>query len=194
MTFKCNDSDILEELGATLAPVLASTNTLLSVSCAFLYLSICIRLNRQFFNPENISTIHSNGVAELTKLKWRLTLIVLINTICWIPVTTIHWYLIFTKGSVVGRALFQNLTATNLILSPAINPLIYTIAGKQFIQFLNKCWKFLKCQVTVRCPKEPGYDDYLIGVKRCSCIPCVQCTRPPGLGHVGHRRSQSIFI
>ena len=133
--FKGKDTDlVMGVLGATLA----SLNTFLSVACAFLYLTMCIRLNRQFSVAENVSTMHSQGIRELTKLKWRLTLIVLITTVCWIPVTTIHWYTMFSGSSALGRALFEDLTAANLILvsiSPAVNPLIYTIAiSKQMLE------------------------------------------------------------
>ena len=76
---------------------IVSLNSLLSLSCAFLYLTVCIRLNRQFRTPANVPPMRSQAVTELTKLKWRLTSIVLINTACWITVTTIHVYLLLSS-------------------------------------------------------------------------------------------------
>ena len=56
---------------------LATINTSLSVSCAILYLIMCTRLNRQILTSANFSTMQ--GVRELTNLKRRLTLIVLLS-------------------------------------------------------------------------------------------------------------------
>ena len=162
------------------AAILASINTLLIVSCAFLYLTMCIRLKQHFVTTDS-STTRSQEVTELIKLKCRLTLIILINMVCWIPVTTVHWYVFFFNGGTLGSELFQDLTATNLVLvslGPAVNPLIYTITGKQFIQFVWRCWKFLKCHVAIRRPGQREHDNHVIGVRRCSCIPCIQCVRP----------------
>ena len=182
VTFACSREEPDIEM-FYIVTTLVSLNSLLSVSCAVLYLTMCIRLNRQFHTPSDVPTMRSQGVTELTKLKWRLTLIVLINTGCWITVTTIHVYLLYYPGE-FGEAYILELIATSFVLvsiSPAINPLIYTIAGKQFVKFLKRCWKFLKCQVTIGRTRELKYDDYLIEVRRCSCIPCVQCIKPRDL-------------
>jgi hypothetical protein len=167
-------------------------NSLLSLSCAFIYLAVCIRLNRQFHMTDNVS----QGVTELSKLKWRLSFIVLINTACWIPVTTIHigFTITYFLRSLPPTEMFD-LLATNVILisiSPAINPLIYTISGKQFMKFLKRCWKFVKCHVTIGDPRETDNVDYPIGERRCTCFPCIQCIRPTGID-VWNTEEASLF-
>jgi hypothetical protein len=162
-----------------------SLNSILSLACAFVYLAVCIRLHQQFQTPANASTMRSQGVTELSKLKWRLASIVLINTLCWMTVTIIHVRLFtFFYVESIGPDLSADMVAICLVLvsiSPAINPLIYTIAGKQFKKFLKRCWEYLKCQVVCGRPREMQPDNYLIGQRRCSCIPCMQCVRPQAL-------------
>jgi hypothetical protein len=169
---------------ATNRTIFVSINCLLSLICAFVYIALCVRLTRQFHKPEDV---HSGGGAtELAKLKWRLALIVLINTACWMAVSIIHILrLLYTYDFMVSQDLIsEDLIAVSVVListSPTINPLIYTIAGKQFLKFLKRCWKFLKCQISIRPSWETEHDYYLIGEKRCSCIPCIQCTVPRDL-------------
>jgi hypothetical protein len=173
--------------------IVVSLNSLLSLSCAFIYLAICIRLNRRFRMTDNVS----QGVTELSKLKWRLSFIVLINTACWIPVTTIHISVVNKYFNVELKPSTEmfDLLATNVILisiSPAINPLIYTISGKQFMKFLKRCWKFVKCHVTIGDPRETDNVDYPIGERRCTCFPCIQCIRPTGID-VWNTEEASLF-
>ena len=188
--FQCSD---LDDMAITSAGILASINIVLCASCAFLYLSICMYLRRQVFRRDDHSAVHSSSVEELITLYWRLTLIVFINVVTWLPVTVAHWYTIgvasqqssFTvnvTSFVNDRGpVFKDLTATNLILvsvGPAVNPLIYTVAGRQFIQSVKRCWRQLRCRVSFHCSQETNNEDYRIGVRRCSCIPCIHCIRP----------------
>jgi hypothetical protein len=189
--YACSGLENIADMGyskaagiATNRTIFVSINCLLSLICAFVYIALCVRLTRQFHKPEDV---HSGGGAtELAKLKWRLALIVLINTACWMAVSIIHILrLLYTYDFMVSQDLIsEDLIAVSVVListSPTINPLIYTIAGKQFLKFLKRCWKFLKCQISIRPSWETEHDYYLIGEKRCSCIPCIQCTVPRDL-------------
>ena len=179
----------LDETAIASAGILASINIVLCASCAFLYLSICMYLRRQGFRRDDHSAVHSSSVEELITLYWRLTLIVFINVVTWLPVTVAHWYTIgvasqqfsFNSSVNYGSPVFKDLTATNLILvsvGPAVNPLIYTIAGRQFIQSVKRCRRQLRCRVSFHCSQETSNEDYRIGVRQCSCIPCIHCIRP----------------
>ena len=178
----------LNQLTIANAAALASLNAVLCVSCAFLYLSICMYIRKQVFRRNDRFAVHSSSVEEFTTLQWRLALIVFIDVVTWLPVTVIHCY----SMAIVIRdwygsedrhypTKFQDLTATNLVLvsvGHAVNPLVYTIAGRQFVQFVKGCWRYLRCRVSFHCSEESTSDDYRIGIRRCSWIPCIRCIRP----------------
>ena len=56
--------------------------TVLTLTCAILYICFWIKLRARAANLTERSDMH--------KLRWRLCAIVLLNTLCWIPVTIIH--------------------------------------------------------------------------------------------------------
>ena len=155
---------------ATLVPLItASLGTVLTLTSAFLYLFVCLKLRTRAANLAGRSDMH--------KLQLRSSVIVLLNTLCWIPVTVLHWVTLSDEVSVANVNWSNDSTAASVLLisiSPAVNPLIYTFTGKNFLHSIRKYWRRLKCDISLR--RNPNYlDDNIRGVERCSCIPCVRC-------------------
>ena len=116
--------------GVLIASSTASLNTVLTLTSAFFYLFVCLQLRR----AANIT-----GRSDIHKLQMRLSVIILVDTLCWIPVTVLHWIAILDKANVNWS---NDVTAASVLLisiSPAINPPIYTFTGKNFyIQFAGE--------------------------------------------------------
>ena len=144
--------------------------TVLTLICAILYICFWIKLRARAANLTGSSDMH--------KLRWRLSVIVLLNTLCWIPVTIIHW--ITFLESINNRIIEwgNDSTAANVLLisiSPAVNPLIYTFTEKNFLHSIRKFCRRIKCDISVRRTSSNYHDYHNGGVERCSCIPCVRC-------------------
>ena len=145
---------------------IASLDTVLTLTCAILYIRLWIKLRARAANLTGRSDMH--------KLRCRLSVIVLLNTFCWIPVTILHW----TVATDYKLTWSNDSTAANVLLvsiSPAVNPLIYTFTGKNFLLSIRKFCRRMKCDVSVRRTSSNYHDDHTRGVERCSCIPCVRC-------------------
>ena len=113
-------------------------------------------------------------------LRWRLSVIVLLDTFCWIPVTILHWTVItdYILNTHVAWSNDTNAASVLLIsISPAVNPLIYTFTGKNILHSIRKFCRRMKCDISVRRSNSDYHDDHnkLRGVERCSCIPCIRC-------------------
>ena len=150
-----------------IALITASLNTVLTFTSAFLYLFVCLKLRARAANITARSDMH--------KLQLRLSVIVLLDTLCWIPVTVLHFIAILDKANVAKLNWPNDFTAASVLLisiSPAINPLIYTFTGKNFLHSIRKR---IKCDISLRRNNSNYHDDHIIGVERCSCIPCVRC-------------------
>ena len=149
--------------------IIASLGTVLTLTCAVLYICFWIKLRARAANLTERSDMH--------KLRWRLSVIVLLDTFCWIPVTILHWTVFIDK--IRSRNIWSNsYTAASFLLisiSPAVNPLIYTFTGKNFLHSIRKFCRRMKCDVSVRRTSSNNPDDHTRGVGRCSCIPCIRC-------------------
>ena len=152
---------------------LASVNTGLTTTCAFLYLFLCRKLRARAANVTR---------SEMHKLQLRLSLIVLLTSLCWIPVTLVHWVTIFDDASMSDvDSWSSDTTAASVLLvsiSPAANPLIYTFTGKNFLLSIRKFCRRMKCHISGRRNSSNYRDDHISGTKRCSCIPWVKCVNP----------------
>ncbi len=149
-----------------IALITASLNTVLTLTCAFLYLLVCLKLRGRSANITGRSDMH--------KLQLRLSVIVLLDTLCWIPVTVLHW-IDFNVLNLTNVNWPNDSTATSVLLisiSPAINPLIYTFTEKNFLHSIRRR---MKCNISLRRNNFNCHDDHVRGVERCSCIPCVRC-------------------
>ena len=144
--------------------------TVLTLTCAILYICFWITLRARAANLTGRSDMH--------KLRWRLSVIVLLNTLCWIPVAIIHW---ISFPEIISEGNYEwnnNITAATVLLisiSPAVNPLIYTFTGKNFLHSIRKFCRGMKCYISVRRSSSNYHDYHTRGVERCSCIPCVRC-------------------
>ena len=148
---------------------IASLGTVLTLTCAIFYLIFWIKLRARAANLTGRSDMH--------KLRWRLIVIVLLDTVCWIPVTAIHWTVV--TDYILNVNIWSNsYTAANILLisiSPAVNPLIYTVTGKNFLHSIRKFCRGIKCDISVRRSSSNYHDDHTRGVERYSCIPCIRC-------------------
>ena len=146
--------------------------TVLTLTCAILYICFWIKLRARAANLTKRSDMH--------KLRWRLSVIVLLNTLCWISVTILHW-IPFPEIIVNGKAEWDNnFTAAAVFLisiSPAVNPLIYTFTGKNFLHSIRRFCRRIKCYISVRRSSSNYHDYHTRRVERCSCIPCVRCVQ-----------------
>ena len=152
------------------ASIIASLGTVLTLTSAILYICFWIKLRARAANLTGRSDMH--------KLRWRLSVIVLLDTLCWIPVTIIHWTVITNDIRNMNVAWPNDTTAASVLLisiSPAVNPLIYTFTGKNFLHSIRKFCRGIKCYISVRRSCSNYHDDHTRGVERCSCIPCVRC-------------------
>ena len=152
-----------------IALITASLNTVLTLTSAFLYLFVCLKLRARSANITERSDMH--------KLQLRLSVIVLLDTLCWIPVTVLHWinFDVHTRTNFTYVTWPNNSTAASVVLisiSPAINPLIYTFTEKNFLHSIRRR---MKCDISLRRNNFNYHDDHIRGVERCSCIPCVRC-------------------
>ena len=125
------------------------------------------------------------GRSDTQNLQWRLSVIVVLNTLCWIPTTVLHRKIAYTylyeyRGE-MSETYFKwtnDFTAASVLLisiSPAVNPLIYTLTGKNFLHSIREFSRRMKCHISVRRNSSNYYDDHIRGVERCSCIPCIRC-------------------
>ena len=136
-------------------------NTILILSCAVLLLLVCLK------RPKAVSQ------ANITQsdMQWRLNGIVFLHTLCCIPVTVMQW-MEFADSRISWA---NNLNAASVLLisiSPAVNPLIYTLTGKNCLHLICKCWR---CGISVRQTSSNYRDDHSRGVECCSCTPGVRC-------------------
>ena len=158
----------------------AFLNTVLTLTSAFLYLFVCLKLRARSASITARSDMH--------KLQLRLSVIVLLDTLCWIPVTVLHWIGFPDEDITTNVNWLNNSTAASVLLisiSPAINPLIYTFTGKNFLHSIRRR---MKCDISLRRNNSNYHDDHIRAVERCSCIPCVRCVyrdedNDPGYWH-----------
>ena len=159
-----NDCSLLYD--GSIGTIIALFNTVLTLACGILYMLLCLKIRNA------ASQVNVTERSDINKLQWRLSVIVLLNTLCWIPVTALHW---------IGFFYYpwrNDLTATNILLisiSPAANPLIYTFTEKNFLHSIRKYWRLMNCDISLRQNNSNYNDDHITGVERCSCIPCVRC-------------------
>ena len=155
--------------GGFVGSIIASLGTVLTLTSAILYICFWIKLRARAANLTGRSDMH--------KLRWRLSAIVLLDTLCWIPVTILHWT-VMTNYLSVNIEVSNDSTAANVLLisiSPAVNPLIYTFTGKNFLHSIRKFCRRIKCGISVRRNSSNYHDDHTRGVESCSFIPCVRC-------------------
>ena len=123
--------------------IIATSNTIISLGCVVFYIALCLTLRRQAY------TANVTQGSDRHKLQWRLSVIVLLNALCWIPVTVLHWM----SQIDVSNFLSNDSTAANILLtsiSPVVNPLIYTFAGKSFFHSIRRYWRRIKCYLSLR--------------------------------------------
>ena len=152
----------------------ACLSTVLTLSSVVLYLFLCVTIRRRSSRANVTST------SDIHKLQWRLSVIVILNTLCWIPTTALHLMSGIIQVSPGGPSdsWSSDSTAANVFLismSPAVNPLIYTFAGKNFLHSIRKSCRQMKCDISVRRNDSNYHGDHIRGVERCSCIPWVRC-------------------
>ena len=149
---------------------LVSINTVLTVACLFLYLSVWRSLR---------SDVHvDTAKAAIIHLYWRLSLIVAMSSASWVSLTVIEWYKLF---NINGHLTDDEFFSARFILfqfSPTVNPFIYTLTGSHFGRSMKRCWKYLRCRVSLGRSRYRLYGEDIGGVRRCSCVPCVECVRP----------------
>ena len=171
-TFNECDGYALETTFAAL--IIESLNTVFTLTCAILYICFWIELRARAANLTGRSDMHN--------LRWRLSVIVLLNTLCWIPVTILHCIVIpnVIDASNIYVVYPNDSTAASVLLisiSPAVNPLIYTFTGKNFLHSIRKFCRGIECYISVRRSSSNYHDDHTRGVERCSCIPCIRCVQ-----------------
>ncbi|XP_062523762.1 uncharacterized protein LOC134198365 [Corticium candelabrum] len=123
--------------------LIAISNTIITLGCVVFYIVLCLTLRRQAF----IANVTQES--DRHKLQWRLSVIVLLNALCWIPVTVLHWTSIID----VSKSWSNDSTTANILLisiSPVVNPLIYTFAGKSFSHSIRRYWRRIKCYLSPR--------------------------------------------
>ena len=123
--------------------VIAISNTIITLGCVVFYIALCITLRRQAF----VANVTQGS--DRHKLQWRLSVIVLLNALCWIPVTVLHCMSIID----VSKSWSNDSTTANILLisiSPVVNPLIYTFAGKSFLHSIRRYWRRIKCYLSLR--------------------------------------------
>ena len=158
-----------------LGAAVSSLCSLLTSSYVVLYLIVCLTVRRR------ASRRNVTRTSDTQKFQWRLSVIVLINIICWIPTTALHWsgiYVVSYLDSVSESRLLNNTTAASVLLisiRPAVNPLIYTFTGKNFLHSIRKFCRRMKCSISVRRNSSNYHDDHIRGIERCSCISCIKC-------------------
>ena len=166
----CCDTD--NNYYVALGTFTASQSAVLTLSCVVLYLLVCLKVRRL---PSQ------TGRSDTQNLQWRLSVIVVLNTLCWIPIAVLHWMIAFTDVYSTGGTSVDwtnDSTAASVLLisiSPAVNPLIYTLTGKNFLHSIREFCRRMKCHISVRQNSSNYYDDHIRGVERCSCIPCIRC-------------------
>ena len=145
-----------DNCGDVIGSILASLNTVLTMSCAFLYIFLCLKLRARAANLAERSDMH--------KLQLRLGVIVFLNTLCWIPVTVLHWMTNFDTSLLGSSSWVNGSTAANVLLisiSPAANPLIYTFTGKNFLLSIRKFFRRMKCHISGRRNSSNYRDDHI---------------------------------
>ena len=150
--------------------IIASLGTVLTLTSAILYICFWIKLRAR--------AVNLTGRSDMHKLRWRLSVIVLLDIICWIPVTILYWKVISDNIPNMNIEWYNDTTAANVLLisiSPAVNPLIYTFTGKNFLHSIRKFCRRIKCYISVRRSSSNYHDDHTTRVERCSCIPCFRC-------------------
>ena len=153
----------------TLGIILASHNSILAFASVVLYLLLCIRLRRA------ASQVNLTERSDIHKLQWRLSVIILLNALCWIPVTAVIWTTTIVNNSDSWK---NDSTAASVLvisISPAVNPLIYTFIARNFLHSIRKYWRRIECEIYLRRNSANYDDDDITGVERCSCIPCMRC-------------------
>ena len=152
--------------------IVPSLSTFLTLTCAILYICFWIKLRARASNL--------TGRSDMNKIRWRLSAIVLLNTLCWIPVTILHWTVFTDSIPNMNIEWYNDSTAANVLLisiSPAVNPLIYTFTGKNFLHSIRKFCRRIKCYISVRRSSSNYHDYHTRAVERCNCIPCVRCVQ-----------------
>ena len=114
--------------------IIASLGTVLTLTCAILYICFGIKLRARAANLTGRSDMH--------KLRWRLNVIVLLGTFCWIPVTILHWIVISdTNIPNMNIDWFNDTTAAMLLSSQSVQQLIFSSIHSQertfYIQFAS---------------------------------------------------------
>ena len=123
--FDC--SDIYPQ---SLLPIITTTvNAVSSVIVSVLFICLGYKIRK--------STRISNCLSsqEVSHFRTRLTIIAILNLVCWWPACILFWYTSFTKKSVEHGTLSPVVVQPFFILSVVVsvaNPIIYTIASKRF--------------------------------------------------------------
>jgi hypothetical protein len=119
------------DINMMLFPAIAcSLNAAVTVSCIVLYGCVIRTVKSVDFKIEN------SGVRAL---QVRLTIIVLLNIVCWWPANVLYWYSYSRKKNVFNGELGPKASEPTLLcaaLVSAANPIIYTIASRKFFRCL----------------------------------------------------------
>ena len=92
--------------------------------------------------------------------------------------TRLHWTIDTYNMHNINIEWANDSTAASVLLisiSPAVNPLIYTFTGRNFLHSIRMFFREMKCDISVRRTSSNYHDDHNRGVERCSCISCVIC-------------------
>ena len=122
------------DVNMMLFPVIGcSLNAAATVVCIIIYGCVVRTLQKVRFGVEN---------SELKVLQVRLSIIVLLNVVCWWPADVLYLYSYTRHKNVFNGELSPRVSEPALLftaLVSAANPVIYTIASRKFFRCLCQC-------------------------------------------------------
>ena len=113
--------------------IVCSLNAAVTVVCIIIYGCVVRTLRKIHFVVEN---------SEVKVLQIRLSIIVVLNVVCWWPADVLYWYSYTRHKNVFNGELSPRASEPVLLftaITSAVNPVIYTIASKKVFRCLYQC-------------------------------------------------------
>jgi hypothetical protein len=149
--------------------ITCSLNAAVTVVCIIIYSCVAHRLEK-FRNAVRGS--------ELRALQIRLSIIVLLNVICWWTADALYLYSYTRSKNMLNGQLSPKASEPALLftaLVSAVNPIIYTIASTKFYRCLcRECYKRRTVQLTDSLIPSEGNDTVAV---ECCCCCCYKLFR-----------------
>ena len=127
--------------------VLTTVNAVSSLLVIVIYACLWFKLRNINSNSRTTES------QEITHVRIRLTVISVLNLVCWWPLCILHWYALATKKSVfdgtISPAVSEPFFVFGAVVSVA-NPIIYSFTSKNFFRTRHMCL----CCFSCRCSHE----------------------------------------